>query len=244
MTEEEFLEVAKRPGNLVIALGGVVCYFHREIAPYHRYEIWTRLLTWDRKWLYIVSYFVEAGALQPDEFDLQPWRKSRKQPKVGEGETLEEKRRRIRGKIFATSLATYVVKKGRLTIPPEIVLQRSNLLPEKPPGASSAFFTPNNTSPVTPDSGISVDHSPTTESMTDSHAEAVTAGSVASVLAESLFPDSPVGDENWNWDIVEKERQRGLRYAKIFEDLSGLRDELDAGQHSALGIYNDLILGI
>jgi hypothetical protein len=234
MTEEEFIEMARRPGNLMIALGGVVCYFHREIAPYRRYEIWTRLLTWDRKWLYIVSYFVEAGALQPEEFDLQPWRKGRKSRKVRKGEPVEEKRKRIRGKIFATSLATYVVKKGRLTIPPEIVLQRSSLLPEKPPGVSSAFFTPNEGSPVTPDSGISMEHSPTTGPMTDSH--------VTSVLEESLFPDSPDSDENWNWDLVEKERQRGLRYAKIFEELGGLRDEFDAGENTALGVYNDLAL--
>jgi len=244
MTEDEFMEVAQRPGNLLIALGGVVCYFHREIAPYHRYEIWTRLLTWDRKWLYIVSYFVQAGAIQPEEFDLQPWRKPRRTRRERPSETPEEKRKRIQGKIFATSLATYVVKKGRLTIPPEIVLQRSSLLPEKPPGAASAFFTPNNASPITPDSGISVEHSPTEGHMTDSHADTVTAGSVTSVLTESLFPDALPGDDKWNWDSVEKERQRGLRYARMFESLGDLRHDFNAGEKGAMGVFNDLLFGL
>jgi hypothetical protein len=195
--------------------------------------------------MYIVSYFVEAGALRPDDFALQPWKKSRKQRKTREGETVEEKRKRIRGKIYATSIATYVVKKGRLTIPPEIVFQRSSLLPEKPPGAPSAFHTPNESSPATPDSNPSNDNGPTADPMTDSRAETVMAGSVASVLEESLFPESDLsGDQPWTWEVVEKERRRGLRFAKLLDGLNGLREEFDGGEGGVLGVYSDMLAGV
>lgn len=245
MTEEEFMAIATKPGPLIIALGSVACFFHKEIAPYRKYEIWTRLLTWDRKWLYIVSYFVEAGAIRPEEFDLQPWRKSKNKRNQREGESIEDKRKRIRGKVFATSIATYVVKKGRLTIPPEVVLQRSSLLPEKPPGAPSPFYTPARTSPTTPAEGSSTNDSPTAGPMADSHAETVTVDSVASVLEESLFPSSPVdNNQAWTWENVEKERQRGLRFARVFDSLNGLREEFDGGEKGVLGTYSDMFGGI
>lgn len=38
------------------------------------YELWTRIIFWDEKWLYVVSHFVKKGAFEPDEFVMQPWR--------------------------------------------------------------------------------------------------------------------------------------------------------------------------
>jgi hypothetical protein len=236
MTEEEFMEAAQQPGSLLIMLGSVACFFHREILPYRSYEMWTRVLTWDRKWLYIVTYFVEPGTVQPPEYFLQPWKKAKKS-KEPETETIEAKKARIRRKIHATSIATYVIKKGRLTIPPEVVLQRSSLLPEKPPHAPSAFYTPSR-SPTTPNDGTSSNESPI-DSMMGSHT--VTAGSVEDVLVESLFPDSSVDGDSWTWENVERERQRGLKYAKMFDGLNALRDEFDGGSKGALGIYGDLL---
>ncbi|KAF2671909.1 hypothetical protein BT63DRAFT_422425 [Microthyrium microscopicum] len=239
LTEEEFKAIVQKPGPLLMALGSVACFFHREIVPYRQYEIWTRLLTWDRKWMYIVSYFVEAGALQPKDFILQPWRSGKNVQKVKEGETLEEKRQRVRGKVLATSIATYVVKKGRLTLPPEIVLQRSHMLPPRPVGMPSAVFglSTEKNSPSTPagefsDPGING---------TTSSDNGLNAGSVNSILEESLFPevDSDNTAQPWTWDIVEKERLRGLKFAQAFDGLNALREEFDAGEGSALGVFGD-----
>jgi hypothetical protein len=239
MTEEEFMEAAQQPGSLLIMLGSVACFFHREILPYRSYEMWTRVLTWDRKWIYIVTYFVEPGTVQPTEYFLQPWRKPKKAKREPENESIEAKKARIRRKIHATSIATYVIKKGRLTIPPEVVLQRSSLLPEKPSHAPSAFYTPSR-SPTTPDDRTSATESPI-DPMMDSHAETVTAGSIGDVLVESLFPDTSLDGDAWTWENVERERQRGLKYAKMFDGLNALRDEFDGGGKGALGIYGDLL---
>jgi hypothetical protein len=241
MTEQEFIEISRQPGNLLVALGSVAGFFHREIVPYKQYEIWTRLLTWDRKWMYMVSYFVEAGTFHPEEFVLQPWRKGRKSKSKaregggGGGETLEQQRQRMRGKVYATMIATYVIKKGRLTIPPEIVLQKSGMLPARPPGApSAAFFTPPAEAPSS--------RTPENEA-TSSEASATSlpaAESVASLLEESLFPETASSDdEAWTWEKADKERRRGLRFAQAFDGLNVLRDEFDAGNGSVLGVFGD-----
>jgi hypothetical protein len=235
LSEEEFMEIAAKPGNLLIALGSVACFFHREVPPYRKYEIWTRLLTWDRKWMYLVSYFVEAGAFKPDDFFLQPWKNGKGKSIGKDGETLEQRKQRIKGKVYATSLATYVVKKGRLTIPPEIVLQRSDMLPVKPPGASSAFHTPTTRT----ETGTPNPESTANGDSTRSHT--VSAASVASVLEESLFPEAVPDGAEWTWDMVEKERQRGLKYAQVFDGLSVLREEFDGGEGGVLGVYTDLL---
>ena len=238
MTEEEFMAVATQPGNLLIALGSVACFFHREVVPYKQYEIWTRLLTWDRKWMYIVSYFVEAGAFKPEEFFLQPWKKAKTTRMSIDSETTEEKRKRIHGKVLATSLATYVVKKGRLTIPPEVVLQRSDMLPEKPPGAPSSFYVPPKPT-TTPNSETNGSVSPPELS---SHAETMTAGSFDSILEESLFPETSAEDDGeWTWEKMEKERQRGLKFAQAFDGLNVLREEFDGGDGGVLGVFSDLV---
>ncbi|KAL2864067.1 acyl-CoA thioesterase [Aspergillus lucknowensis] len=103
---------SKRP--LMMALGGVSCLFHREIKPLQRYEIWSRVLAWDEKWVYVVSYFVKKGSLGRDgnfsgDLDLDP---------KGNAKA-----------VLASCMARYVFKEGRLTVMPERVLQECGLLP-------------------------------------------------------------------------------------------------------------------
>ena len=40
---------SKGQGILGAALGAVSCSFRKEINPFERYEMWTRVLSWDRK---------------------------------------------------------------------------------------------------------------------------------------------------------------------------------------------------
>ncbi|KAK1144819.1 hypothetical protein N8T08_004831 [Aspergillus melleus] len=47
--------------HAVMILSGVQCVFRREIKPYQGYEVWSRVMSWDEKWVYIVSHFVERG---------------------------------------------------------------------------------------------------------------------------------------------------------------------------------------
>jgi hypothetical protein len=139
-------------GHYQVAIGAVSCHFKREIAPYEQYDIWTRVLSWDRKWIYLVSHFVKAGAVAPDSYTVQPWKnKTANAGKDAASRGRSEKRRdsgvdsvtddndliseesdtRWQKAVFATSVARYVVKKGRLTVPPEDAFRRSDLLPSR-----------------------------------------------------------------------------------------------------------------
>jgi len=233
LTESEWWAVATKPGNLLIALGGNSCHYHREIPPYTRFEIWTRVLSWDRKWLYVVSHFVEEGAFRPKNYILQPKKGSRSKGWVakgesGEGRSEEERKTKLRRKVYASSVSKYVVKKGRLTIPPELVLARSEMLPPRPTGAPSTF----NTGYMPPKL-----ENQKVESADGSSSETL------DVLEESLFPKDEE-DGEWTWEKCETMRLRGLKLAQHFDALDGLRDVFDGGEKGAMGIYTDLVGGI
>ncbi|EGU77775.1 hypothetical protein FOXB_11705 [Fusarium oxysporum f. sp. conglutinans Fo5176] len=110
------------PTHFTMILGGTTCTWRKEIKPYARYELWTRVLSWDEKWLYVVTHFVKPGVFQPTEFVLQPYKK----PKAAKG---QEKDVDTLQSVYASSVARYVFKNNRRTIPPEEALQKSNLLP-------------------------------------------------------------------------------------------------------------------
>lgn len=112
-------------GKLGIMLGAVQCSFKREIKPYAKFEMWSRVLAWDRKWMYIVTHFVEKGAVKPRSWDgksFGPTRKSASVPQDWEK------------KVYATAVSKYVFKIGRLTVHPAIIIDASGLLPECPGG--------------------------------------------------------------------------------------------------------------
>ncbi|KAI1270663.1 capsule polysaccharide biosynthesis protein [Xylariaceae sp. FL1019] len=101
-------------GKFGVMLGGVQCSFKKEIQPFQNYEMWSRVLSWDRKWMYIVTHFVEKGASKPRKDGAEPmdWQK----------------------KVFASAVSKYVFKIGRLTIHPAVVIGASDMLPERPGG--------------------------------------------------------------------------------------------------------------
>lgn len=90
-----------RKDSFTIKLGAVKCSFRREIRPYERYEMWTRVLSWETKWLYTITHFV------------------RKDPK-SKGST-----------VCATAISQCVFKSGHRTIPPEVMLRTSGLWPHE-----------------------------------------------------------------------------------------------------------------
>ncbi|KAK8220655.1 hypothetical protein IWZ01DRAFT_426073 [Phyllosticta capitalensis] len=199
-------------GAFSIALGGITCHFKREVKPYARFEIWTRLLAWDHKWLYFVSHMVRPGTAKPSSFALQPWKKP-----AGKGRRLDalseeerdQMREKLKGQIYATSIAKYVVKKGRWTVAPELVLTNSGLLPKKP------------------------------ESTEGSEAP-IPAAEAGDVLENSALP-AGTGAGELTWEDVEAERQRGLKLAEHFAALDGLHDEFALKVDDALGEYSDML---
>lgn len=99
-----------------IALGGTSCVFKREIKPLQRYEVWSRVLSWDAKWLVIVTYFVKAGTHKSVMWSL------RKGGETKDGSDTQKD-------ILAVGVTRYVFKDGRRTTPPEEVLRHMGLYP-------------------------------------------------------------------------------------------------------------------
>ncbi|KAI8633613.1 capsule polysaccharide biosynthesis protein [Xylariaceae sp. FL1651] len=112
-------------GKFGVMLGGVQCSFKKELRPYQRYEMWSRVLSWDRKWMYIVTHFVEKGAVRPRSWDAE---------NCGATRTAASAPQDWERKIHASAVSKYVFKIGRLTVHPAVVIGASGMLPERPGG--------------------------------------------------------------------------------------------------------------
>ncbi|KAI8663867.1 hypothetical protein NCS55_00892700 [Fusarium keratoplasticum] len=114
-------------GALYIPLGSVQCSFHKEIGLFKRYELWSRVLCWDKKWLYILTHFLPAGTAKPTSWLNPEFGES--EARAGSDPTDGWER-----KIQATAISKYVFKIGRFTVHPARILDNSGLLPERPGG--------------------------------------------------------------------------------------------------------------
>ncbi|KAI9858875.1 MAG: hypothetical protein M1824_004040 [Vezdaea acicularis] len=214
-----------------VYLGGVTCTFRREIKPFEPYDIWSRVLCWDRKWIYIVSHIVKKGVVKPKGYTFQPnkgkrWtdrlfakaKSSNQQSAAGshlqngisDGQPPHDA-------IFATSIAKYVAKRGRLTIGPERLLDAAGLLPPKPAQA--------------PDGSTNIGGSASVNEL--------------SSPAESVEPQLNSGTigllgEVWDWDRIEAERLEGMKVADHMAGLDGLLGAFTGDTRAALGRYKEL----
>ncbi|RBA18288.1 hypothetical protein FPRO05_10583 [Fusarium proliferatum] len=114
-------------GRLGINLGAVETCFRREITAFKQVEMWSYVLTWDRKWLYIVTHFVPKGTALPAEWLDPRFARTATRPLLKDSANLSKK-------IYATALSKYVFKLKRLTVPPSTVLEEAGLLPTRPGG--------------------------------------------------------------------------------------------------------------
>lgn len=173
------------------ALGSVTCSFKRELKAYESYELWTRILSWDEKWIYIITHFVRAGTIQPKEHTLYP----EQNPDLrglteSEGEKLAERKATsdvlsCHPGVVATALSKCVFKNGRRTVSPVFMLKKSGILPptchEKSGNTSdSAGNSQCGESCKSSDSGIAVGND----------------------------------EEECNMDRIEEERARGMKSAR------------------------------
>lgn len=85
----------KEPPRPNLILGGTQATFFRPIAPYQAYEVRSRVLGWDAKWMYVRTCFVRPGA---GEEESGRW-------------------------MFATAVSKYVVKSGRKTVAPRRLVE-------------------------------------------------------------------------------------------------------------------------
>ncbi|OOQ83313.1 hypothetical protein PEBR_35066 [Penicillium brasilianum] len=105
-----------RPKKMRVLLGGTCCSFRREIKPYAAYEIYSRVLAWDEKWLYVVSYFVKPGSAR---------KMASLQNKAGDKSEMADV---ARGMVFTSAITKFVFKEGRKTVRPADALTELGLL--------------------------------------------------------------------------------------------------------------------
>jgi hypothetical protein len=199
-------------------MGGVMCTFKREIGIYQGFEMWSRLLCWDRKWIYVVSHFVKKGTVRPSSYVLNDgtWfgggRKGYrifKGPVTEGGEVVDVDEKAI----YASAISKYVVKLGRLTIHPEVLLQASNVLPERPGGWHTM-------------SGASGESTPET---------------LVEMEASNIDVKEGETSDEWDWKRIVAENERGLKYVEHFAALDGLHSEFSGSRTAALGKYRDFL---
>ncbi|KAK6525480.1 hypothetical protein TWF694_005614 [Orbilia ellipsospora] len=201
---------------LYVALGGVMSLFRREIKPYEKYEVWSRVLGWDDKWFWVVSHFVSATG----------------DPKHGG-----------KRKIYASSLSKYVFKVERKTIPPIDVLEESGLLPRRPqavvtpPGEKVADKPAGLMESADLIVKTEVLHPHLQHMDADSNAGSdVGSGSVPIIVT----PEDQLAAEEeelemvdkitrWDWETVDRLRKQGLRTAHHMLGLDALEGEFEKG---------------
>ncbi|PLB52523.1 hypothetical protein P170DRAFT_402763 [Aspergillus steynii IBT 23096] len=117
----------------VMILSGVQCLFRREIRPYQGYEVWSRVMSWDEKWVFVVSHFVERGVfkeggrvLQGDDISVSISTSGSGSGGKSEGIGKDDAQK----KVFASAVSRYVFKQGRRTFPPREMLVKCGLLPK------------------------------------------------------------------------------------------------------------------
>lgn len=211
------LEKDGHKGRLSVILGSVHTSFHREIKPYELYEVRSRVLGWDQKWLVIASFFIRPAT------------------KKGKDEVL-----------LASALSKYVVKKGRFTVSPTRCLTTAGWLPPAPEnsnsspaqaasstsgtplpstltpliqvGGKSDTATPDGIAAPIPESAAEVTAA-VVEKLESAAAEAATSSAQAS-LADPLLPLTKLDKSGaWDWHRIDMERLRGLQVAANWLDL-------------------------
>lgn len=246
LTGQNLYEEAGRQGpkRLGIYLGGVSCAFRREIGVRVGFEMWTRVLCWDRKWLYVVTHFLPRGAVRPKGFAFQPWKKNvarRTKEDATPVAAVEKKEEGKEGKgrgnplFFATAVAKYVCKRGRLTIPPELVLRNSGLLPPKPQNPPTNPPEPTTGPPPSTDS----------PSLAPTGEKDATASlpPIANLAASTPAPGGEGGktgeEEEWSYERIEAERARGMAIMEAWNRTELLDEAFGGSEAVALGEFWD-----
>lgn len=124
--------------------------------------------------------------------------------------------------IFASAIAKYVFKHGRLTITPEKILQTSNLLPPKPIDTPS----PNSSPP----SNAAVTDLPTMSTKT---ADEIIEASLTADASSTGEPNN--AEDVWDWDRIQTERMRGMKIAELYAGLEALNQEFSYEGKPLLG---------
>ncbi|PWY73133.1 hypothetical protein BO94DRAFT_539011 [Aspergillus sclerotioniger CBS 115572] len=194
--DTELAKVSKEQGRenvgkkIYIALGSTYTSFKREIKPFEGYKVVSRVVGWDRKWVYILSLFVS-----------------------GKGG---------KGKVFATAVSKYVVKKGWLTVHPERVLRASGLYPDVP--IAEGITNKDKDGEGEGEEGVVlVEEGEGLETPEGIKENVAVDGGVVGEVLDKVKHGKAWDRNEWTWEQIEEERLRGL---KVVEGYVGLDEKL------------------
>lgn len=186
----------------------------------------------------MVTHFVRKDAIKPKSFSMYPRQKN----KNAGSRQVDNKE----DAIIASALSKIVFKKGRLTVPPEVLLQASGLLPPRPADLAllqtEVYPVPSKRAMAQEifDVGFRFFESldlvwEATRNILISEPEDASSQS----RSGSPDPTTTTKGDQWTWDMVEQERLRGLELASKLGALDGLAGEFTA-EADALGKHSDL----
>jgi hypothetical protein len=115
------------PKPRMFNLGGTSCMYRKAIPPFAKYEISSRVLCWDQKWIYVVSHFTKPGSNTPTNLVLGSKGKQAERADIKDIKDTKDC-------IYATAITKYVFKQGRITCTPESVMSDCGLLPQTKSG--------------------------------------------------------------------------------------------------------------
>lgn len=193
--------------------------------------MWTRVLTWDSKWIYILTHFVKKGAVKPRTFTLYPEQNDKKS-KIAPQEGFQESVKAMESNpaVVATALSKCVFKAGRKTIAPMQMFKYSGILPEDAIDETlSENFSRNNSivSSLSSNSEFSTRRSSLVCSEMDPHTR-----------RSSLSTDASV--DLTEMEKIEKERRRGMKAAAFLSGNGQQALEMEfTAEDEALGKHTD-----
>lgn len=230
----------KTSSAFTIPLGGVSCSFRKELKPYETYDMWTRILSWDQKWFYLVTHFVKKGAkIEPREYTMYPRQMSTSSSASSRKGSMASVERReskdstggiAQPAIAASAMSKIVFKNGRITLAPEVMLELAGLLP------------PKEKNPVAHREELK-------EAQIEANAKDNPAANPTELLPDLDTSDSDSGYESprrnsednasqsWTRERIEAERQRGMKMASLLAKQTALEDEFS--DEAALGRHYD-----
>lgn len=184
-------------GRCNLIVGAVSCVFRKEIKPYQPYELWTKIVSWDGKWIYMVTHFVPRGtSRRPSYTEGSQRAENLPDPQ----RALEEEWKDV---VLASAITRMVFKRDRVTVPPAGAFKACGLYPEGIQESATPIATEDDPSKASQES--------------DSHIAPEDDPSKASCLCAfyRVTQTSTSTYKNLKYDGMESRRVAGLPIAQL-----------------------------
>ena len=204
--------------------------------------MWTRVLSWDEKWIYILTHFVKKDSVKPEEFTLYPEQNVGLKNSKAKSQVKDENHHSngvdLNKAIVATALSRCVFKAGRRTISPMLMMKYSGLLPldsiDEAVNASAEYYKSKDLFSCQHES--SSRRTSSTESSFDDRSSFSADAGIGYDVVENTEESNLT-----EMEVIEMKRQRGMKAARLLSSTSqnALEMEFSGEDDPALGKHTD-----